>query len=431
MMRTFGAALVMLSFAGQAGAVIAVGALGDSYSDETMPAFGIPTWNEILVAGGRASFGPFANFPSGDPRNTGGRGSYTYNFAKGGATTSSALGSTQASPFVQNWRSQSGSLNRPDLWPGIRGAGTSGAIQFASQEIGGNDILSRINAGKLLAGLDMTEMNAILGRYEQILNIATVNYTSPLKMVLVTYPDLGSMPLFTGLPDASKLSIRANMDYFNTTVRDWAALKGMAVVELWNIWETAKTTPYTIHGVAIDTFAPGVGSPQDLNTMFPLRRPAPNADRSSAVGQRVHQGREYNLRRIHSTLVRKRNGHAEPAGSSSCATSKRRRRLLDRRAARTCARCLRLVRREYGRCPLSAIHMGPEWRRHVWRCRGRPPQPIVERLEQLGHRPGRPQRESASQRHLWRGDRFSCGEPLGGRPARRRQPRYVRQYLRH
>ncbi len=262
-------AFVVLAAVRPACAVITVGAMGDSYSDETMPAFGIPTWNEILVAGGRANFGPFANFPSGDPRNTGGFGSYTYNFAKGGATTTSALGSTQTFPVViHNWHSQPGSPDQTDLWPGIRGAGISEAIQFASQEIGGNDILSRISAGKLLAGLDIVEMNAILGRFEQILNIATVNYSSPLKMVLVTYPDLGSMPLFAALPEASKLSIRANMDYFNNSVRGWAAVKGMGVVELWNLWETAKATPYTIHGIPIDPFALGSGAAQDLDTIF-------------------------------------------------------------------------------------------------------------------------------------------------------------------
>jgi hypothetical protein len=40
------------------------------------------------------------------------------------------------------------------------------------------------------------------------------------------------------------------------------------VVELWDLWETAKATPYTIHGIAIDPFSLGSGTPQDLDTIF-------------------------------------------------------------------------------------------------------------------------------------------------------------------
>ncbi|MBI2823093.1 MAG: hypothetical protein HYX69_00215 [Planctomycetia bacterium] len=236
--------------------------MGDSYSDEYSPiAAGLYNWVELLVAGGRADFGPFATFPSGDPRNTGGAGSYTYNYAKGGATTSSALGSTTFLPTVNNNNSQPGSPNRPDIWPGIRGAGTSAAIQYASQEIGGNDMLDQIiNRQKLLLGLDSGTMNPILSRFEQITNIATANYTSPLKMVLVEYPDLGSMPVFGGLQQINKDSIRLNMTYFNNSVAALAAVHGLATVDLFSLWDNLRNSNgTTIHGIYISPGTSGGG----------------------------------------------------------------------------------------------------------------------------------------------------------------------------
>lgn len=270
-------ALALWLPASAAHAAILVGAMGDSYSDETAPAFGIPNWVEVLVAGGRADFGPFASFPSGDPRHTGGFGSYTYNFAKGGATTTSALGSTQVagSPpvLVQHYRSQPGSPNAPHIWPGVRGAGLSGAIQYASQEIGGNDLLGMINSGHLRGGLDAARVDGVLGRFEQIAQIASAEFSSPLRMVLVTYPDLGSMPIFgpsglLPLATPERDSVRANADYFNQRVRALAAEHDWAVVELWDLWERLKSPGVSVHGIPIEPHALGVGGPQDLHTAF-------------------------------------------------------------------------------------------------------------------------------------------------------------------
>ena len=204
------ASFVSTLFGTTARATVEVGAMGDSYSDEySAISPGLYNWVDILEKSGVADFGPFATFPSGDPRNTGGTtGSYTYNYAKGGATTTSALGSTTFPPLVQNNDSQPGSPNRPDIWPGILGAGTSGAIQYASQEIGGNDMLGLITGNKLVLGLDTGSMNPIISRFQQITSVATANYTSPLKMVLVEYPDLGSMPILSAYPSLAQQSVR-------------------------------------------------------------------------------------------------------------------------------------------------------------------------------------------------------------------------------
>jgi hypothetical protein len=265
-----GALLSALIAANASAAPVHVGAMGDSYSDEySSLGAGLTNWVDLLVLSGRADFGAFANFPSGDPRNTGGAGSYTYNFAKGGATSTSALGSTTFLPTVNNNRSQPGSPNRPDLWPGIRGAGTSGAIEYASQGLGGNDMLDLIiNQQRLLLGLDTSRMNPILSRVEQIANIATANYTSPLKMVMVQYPDLGSMPLFAGLPQLGKDSIRLNMQYFNGSVGTFAAAHGMGTVDLFALWDDLRNNGgTTIHGIHI---SPGTsaGGLQDLRSVW-------------------------------------------------------------------------------------------------------------------------------------------------------------------
>ncbi|MBX3423066.1 MAG: PEP-CTERM sorting domain-containing protein [Pirellulaceae bacterium] len=251
-------------------AQIKVGAIGDSFTDEySALGSGLKNWVDLLVASGTADFGPFANFPVSDPRNTGGAGSYTYNYAKGGATTTSALGSTNLIPFIQNNNSQTGSQNRPDLWPGIRGAGTSGQIQYASQAIGGNDMLGEIiNSQRLLLGLDTGVMNPIINRFNQITSIATAGYTSPLKMVLVKYPDLGSMPLLAGFPQFSKDSVRLNMQYFNANVDIQAATRGYATVDLFQLWDNIRMAGgINIHGIHIH---PGVssGGLQDLNSVW-------------------------------------------------------------------------------------------------------------------------------------------------------------------
>lgn len=256
-----------------AAAQVKVGAMGDSYTDETgvfLP--GVYNWVELLAISGRADFGPLTTFPSGDPRHTSaGVPSYTYNYAKGGATTTSALSTTQfvSGTFVQNYNSQTGSPNRPDIWPGIRGAGTSGAIEYASQAIGGNDMLGAIlNNGQLIFGLDTGVMNPIINRFNNITNIATANQTSPLKMVLVKYPDLGSMPLFGGIDPLFKNSIRQNMQYFNGNVDVQALIHGYGVVDLFTLYDNIRTNGgVTIHGIHI---TPGTseGGLQDLRSLF-------------------------------------------------------------------------------------------------------------------------------------------------------------------
>jgi len=264
------ASVVAVFLTSAAGAAVMVGAMGDSYSDEYSALTpGLYNWVDLLVQSGRADFGPFATFPSGDPRNTGGStGSYTYNYAKGGATTTSALGSTQLIPFVQNYHSQPGSPNRPDLWPGIRGAGTSGAIKYASQDIGGNDMLGLISSNKLIFGLDTGSMNPIVNNFQSITNIATANYTSPLKMVLVQYPDLGSMPLLGAYPQFAKDSVRLNVTYFNNSVALQALQHGSTTVDLFSLWDNIRNAGgTTIHGIYI---SPGTstGGLQDLRSAW-------------------------------------------------------------------------------------------------------------------------------------------------------------------
>jgi hypothetical protein len=251
-------------------ATVEVGAIGDSYSDEySADSPGLYNWVDILEKSGLADFGPFGTFPSGDPRNTSGaEGSYTYNYAKAGATTTSALGTTQLFPFVENYDSQAGSPNRPDIWPGILGAGTSGAIQYASQEIGGNDMLGLISSNKLLLGLDTGSMNPIVSRFQQITSIATANYTSPLKMVLVEYPDLGSMPIMSAYPSLAQQSVRLNVEYFNNSVALQAAQHGMATVNLFDLWANIRNNGgITIDGIYI---SPGTstGGLQDLRSCW-------------------------------------------------------------------------------------------------------------------------------------------------------------------
>ena len=247
--------LVTLLSCNAAWAQVKVGAMGDSYSDEySVLSAGLYNWVDLLVVSGRANFGPLAAFPSGDPRNTGGLSSYTYNFAKGGAKAPAAPWEAPLSfpPSTTTTRSPAvptGPISgRASAAPARRRRSS-----IASQEIGGNDMLDQIiNHQKLLLGLDTGVMNPILGRFNQITDIATASYTSPLEMVLVKYPDLGSMPVFAGLPQLSQDSIRLNMQYFNANIDVQATAHGLATVDLFALWDNLRTAGgTTVHAINI------------------------------------------------------------------------------------------------------------------------------------------------------------------------------------
>ncbi|CAL1124794.1 unnamed protein product [Cladocopium goreaui] len=168
--------------------------MGDSYTDETLPVFGIPNWVETLVAADRIDAGPFASFPNGDPRHGVFGQSYTYNFALG------------------RW-----------LFDPVQ---------------------------SILLGLKPEELfSDITSNYSDGLAYATNNGNHPVQMVFSNYPDLGTMPMSSFLTQTQKDNLRPWIDALNVFIDLTAAQYNAPVVDLHSWWEDVRSAGgTTIYG---------------------------------------------------------------------------------------------------------------------------------------------------------------------------------------
>ncbi len=236
---------------------VTVGAMGDSYTDETGPRSGIPNWTELLVASDRADFGPLrGDYAAGDPRRGSGE-SFEYNFAHGGA---------RASTFVGCGNNQQTGCAVGGA-PRFRAYATSGAFQFGTQFIGGNDFIQGgITQANFIVlpyplyqpGLNF--FNRTWTSYVTGLNLATADGTAPVGMLLGTLPDLGTMPFAAFLPQAQRDNLRTWIEAWNVQVAETAAAYGYGVFDAFGVWEQFRQSGgTTVHGIPID---PGVWNGQ-------------------------------------------------------------------------------------------------------------------------------------------------------------------------
>lgn len=245
---------------------VTVGAMGDSYTDETMPRFGVPNWVDLLVMAGRTDFGPLGSFAGGDPRAGSGL-SYEYNFALGGAR---ATGFAGCGTNQQTGCSTGGP-------PRFRAYATAGRLQYGALEIGGNDFIAEgIFQGKFLwlpFGLwppGNEAFNTIKNSYVNGLRLATNNGAAPVRMVLANLPDLGTFPILSPLPSILRDNLRTWTIAWNNEVLLQAFSRGYAVWDLWGAWENVRTAGgVTVHGKFVSPGTwDGAGGPQGMDDFF-------------------------------------------------------------------------------------------------------------------------------------------------------------------
>lgn len=156
---------------------LAVGVLGDSYSDEYQfypPDRSVArNWVEILAATRDLNFGAFSAEPRPEPRNQG----FAYNWARSEATTADVLAAGQHL--------------------GLADQLARGEVQVAVVFIGGNDFIGAIRSPDPSAAIAAAGPRA-MANYREI--VATLRRAAPKAgLVLVTVPDI------RGLPDVAAL----------------------------------------------------------------------------------------------------------------------------------------------------------------------------------------------------------------------------------
>lgn len=255
---------------------VSAGAMGDSYTDEysQIDPHGstkdMYNWVEILVQAGRVDFGPVGVFRRGDPRYGAGGTSHEYNFALGGATTSSFLG--RGPDYLY---SQTGSPTQPEAWGGFRAYALAGVFDYGYEGIGGNDLiggsfestsglfsgpgpLARGQADPVSAPEAWNLLRGVFERFWFGFDIATGGAGNAVRMVIGTVPDIAAMPFMNVLkglfpqPEEALGNIRANVGLLNDWLEAEAAARGVPVLDLWGLFEEARTSGVSVDGTPID-----------------------------------------------------------------------------------------------------------------------------------------------------------------------------------
>lgn len=246
---------------------VAIGAMGDSISDETGPRAGIPNWIEILVAGDRADFGPLrGDYAAGDPRRGSGQ-SFEYNFALGGARASSFVG---CGNNHQTGCAFGGS-------PRFRSYAASGTLSYGVLELGGNDFIQGGILGLNFVLLPfplypqgLSFFNTTRGSWNNGLDLATADGTAPVNMMLANLPDIGTFPFAGFLQPAQRENLRTWIEAWNIHVAVEAYTRGSGVFDLWGLWEQFRQAGgTTVHGIPVNPGAwDGQGGTQGMRYFF-------------------------------------------------------------------------------------------------------------------------------------------------------------------
>jgi hypothetical protein len=159
---------------------VAVGTLGDSYTDEYR--FHPPdqsharNWVEILANTRHVNFGPFTTQSRGEPRDQG----FAYNWARWGATSSDMVA---------------------NQLPGLRAQAAAGVVQYAWVFVGDNDFLYLLDAARngqvtpaaFPQALAQTEATAQANFNTAVSTLLGAN--PRVKLVVATLPDVALLPV--------------------------------------------------------------------------------------------------------------------------------------------------------------------------------------------------------------------------------------------
>jgi hypothetical protein len=228
--------------AGAAGLPMVV--LGDSYSDEWLPA-GFPDpfegFAEILRAARRVDLGPTRFYVWPDPR----------------------------AEFVIGWQSRNNLAHKGMRAGDVLRAQASRAvalmrahdIPFASVLTGGGDLLQQL---PLFADADGAEQAAEIDRIAATLEAITSELEAALPArslpIVTTYPDWAHAPFVRFVltapgkdVDAALATVALHIEALNDRLRQLAARRGYPLVDLWALVEGIKREGRTVHGIALET----------------------------------------------------------------------------------------------------------------------------------------------------------------------------------
>ncbi|MBI2825085.1 MAG: hypothetical protein HYX69_10405 [Planctomycetia bacterium] len=275
------AALVLVVVAvGLAHAQVKVGAMGDSITDEwsnldpTGGTFGYSTtgirnWVEFAEGTGKLDFGTYTAFTlvsgTAEVRRAGvDRSSFSWNFARGGASTEAnglgAFNTFFSSSYTQN----------PPVPPGaptnFRTMAQAGTVQYGALILGGNDLLAGINVFTYFRDAPSTDpgnaarLDAMRDNLRTGLLTATNNGAAPVKMVLGDLFDVGAALASAGasFTPTQRANIRDNVIAWNARVDALAQTlfpTPMPVVSLFDWWEQAAAGNTIVHGIPIQAHA--------------------------------------------------------------------------------------------------------------------------------------------------------------------------------
>ncbi len=230
---------------------IAVGALGDSYTDEYK--FYPPdqsrarNWVEILAATRHMNFGAFSNASRGAPRNQG----FAFNWALYGATSSDMVQSEL---------------------PGLAAQVAAGQVQYAWIFVGGNDFLyflrdvatGQVPADQVTATLAQVEAQASANLKTAVGTLLAAN--PDVKLVVATVPDVALLPAVQALantPQAQALlsaTSQAIAQYNGTIAAAAADNSRVALADLSGLSAQLAQSPggtASYGGTTIDLTTPG------------------------------------------------------------------------------------------------------------------------------------------------------------------------------
>jgi hypothetical protein len=236
-------------------AVVTVGALGDSYTDEYR--FYPPdrsrarNWVEILSATRGVSFGRFTTKSRGNPRDQG----FAFDWALEGAT--------------------SNDMARDQL-PGLAAQVGQGRVRYAWVFIGGNDYLGFLRSvatGRVAPDQAMTALGQVESQLEANFTLAvnTLLAANPsVKLVVSTLPDVSLLPLVRAaaasnlVPQALVDATGQQIQTYNTLIRATAAGNSrVALVDLAatapRLSSAAQAGSVRFGGTTIDLARPGDG----------------------------------------------------------------------------------------------------------------------------------------------------------------------------
>lgn len=229
----------------QAGVLHGVGVMGDSLSDEyEFTSYNYArNWVEQLAVHRGLNIGTHSAVSRGEPRRQG----YEYNWARGGATTSSLLSSGQHT--------------------GLANQVSAGDVTLAVLAIGANDFspgsanYSNIYHNGITGAARQNLIDNIVTRITTALD--TVSTAGTVRMVLGTVPDYGFAPITqASFPDPLRRArVSSVIGEINDQLTIEANLRNIPVADLKGLADfiTSGGPQMTIGGVTIDVFQTSTG----------------------------------------------------------------------------------------------------------------------------------------------------------------------------